>query len=252
MGSVDQRLSEATRLAMRLSSLGRAARSKAGIKVRQPLASALVKLRLPSEAELLADVAGQVQDELNIKETTSLADESEVMELQVKANMALLGPKYGAEMSRIVEGLSSADPWEVSARVSSGQAVEIAGFLLEPEEVLVSSHDREGYAVASEGGYTVAVSTEVSAELALEGLARELVHRIQNMRRSAGFDIADHIVTYYQGDARLDEVMSAHGDYVRQETLSRQVVKDAPVAGAYTEAHSVDGLEVTLGVKREE
>ena len=252
MGSVDQRLSEATRLAMRLSSLGRAARSKAGIKVRQPLASALVKLRLPNEAELLADVAGQVQDELNIKETTSLADESEVMELQVKANMALLGPKYGAEMSRIVEGLSSADPWKVSARVSSGQVVEIAGFLLEPEEVLVSSHDREGYAVASEGGYTMAVSTEVSAELALEGLARELVHRIQNMRRSAGFDIADHIVTYYQGDASLDEVMSAHGDYVRQETLSRQVVKDAPVAGAYTEAHSVDGLEVTLGVKREE
>ena len=251
MGSVDQRLSDATRLAMRLSSLGRSARSKAGIKVRQPLERALLKLQLPKEAGLLAEVVAQVQDELNVKEIASLADESEVMELQVRPDMALLGPKYGADTSRIVEALSSADPWEVSARVGEGQRVEVAGFMLEPEEVLVSSAGREGYAVASEGGYVVAVTTEVSAELALEGLARELVHRIQNMRRSAGFDIADHIVTYYQGDAKLDEVMAAHGDYIRQETLSRQVVKGAPAPDVYTEAHKVDGLEATLGVKKE-
>ena len=251
MAKVDRRLSDATRLAMRVASMGRAARSKAGIKVRQPLEQALVKLRAPEETELLAQVAPQVQEELNVKDLVPFTDEAQVMEFSVQANMPLLGPKYGKALNKVIEGLTAADPREIHARVNSGQGVEIEGYSLEPDEVLVTGTDLEGFSVASEGGYTVAVTTSVSPELALEGLARELVHRIQNMRRSAGFDIADYIVTCYQGSAELDEVMAAHGDYVRQETLSRQVLKEHPAEGAYTETQKIDGLEVTLGVKRE-
>ena len=251
MTKVDHQLSVATRLAMRVSSLGRAARSKAGIKVRQPLAKTLVKMRSLEEAELLSRIAPQVQEELNVKEIAALSEETEVLEFRVQPNMVLLGPKYGPDLPNIASALAAADPSDLYSQVSAGDNVRIDGYILEAEEVLVSSSDREGYSVASEGGYTVAVTTDVSPELALEGLARELVHRIQNMRRSAGFDIADHIVTYYQGSPRLDDVIAAHGDYIQQETLSRQVVKGRPEPGAYTEAHDVDGAAVTLGVKRE-
>ena len=248
---IDQRLADATRLAMRLSSLGRGARSKAGIKVRQPLEIAMVKTRSSEEAALLAQVAAQVQDELNVKAIVPLVDEARVMDFKVQPNMALLGPKYGSGLKGIAAALSGMDPAEVSKSLRSGQGLELSGHVIEPEEVQVLSEDREGYAVASEAGYTVAVTTEVSPELALEGLARELVHRIQNMRRSAGFDIADHIVTYYGGSPKLDEALSAHGDYVQRETLSTQLLRAEPPADAHTETHKVDGFDAVLAVRRE-
>ena len=248
---IDERLSDATRLAMRISSLGRAARSKAGIKVRQPLERARVKIRSREEALLLEQVASQLRDELNIKEIAILDDENEVWRLEVRADMSLVGPKYGPRAQQLISALTAADPTYVHAEVSAGRQVTIDGFTLEPQEVSVTRLDREGYSVATEAGYTVAINIEVSAELELEGLARELVHLIQNMRRSAGFHIADHIVTYYQGDQRLDQVVATHGDYVRRETLSRRLVAAAPEEGAYTEPHKVNGLDAVLGVKRE-
>ena len=124
------------------------------------------------------------------------------------------------------------------------------GYEVLPEEILVNSDQREGFSVASEGGYTLAVATAVSRELALEGMARELVHQVQNLRREAQFDIADHIVAYYQCGDTLSEVLAAHGDYVRRETLSDDLV-DAPApADAHTATLSVDGQEITLGLVR--
>ena len=247
---VDQGLSDAMRLAMRISSLGRAARSKAGLKVRQPLEKGLVKLRSPEESRMLSQVAPQVVEELNVRELVPINEERQVLEFKVQPNMSLLGPKYGPALRNIVSALAAASPSEVYADVVSGRNVEIDGYTLAPEEVLVSGSDGEGYSVASEGGYVVAITTDVTPELKLEGLARELVHRIQSMRRSAGFDIADYIVTYYQGGPELDDVMATHGDYVRQETLSGRLLNDRPARGAYTETHRLNGIEATLGVKR--
>ena len=248
---VDQRLSDATRLAMRISSMGRAARSKAGIKVRQPLLKLMVKVRTQDEAKLIDQIAPQVQDELNVKEVLPLADETDVLEFTVQANMPVLGPQYGSELGSIVSGLSELDPLEVHLRVRSGRPIDVEGYTLEPDEVLVSSTDKEGCSVSSEGGYTVAVTTEVSAELAREGLARELVHRIQNMRRAAGFDIADYIVTHYQGEAKLDDMFAAYGDYIRRETLSREIVKGTPSENDFSETHKLDGMDLVIGVRVE-
>jgi isoleucyl-tRNA synthetase len=247
---IDPRLAEDTRLAMRLSSMGRAARSKAGIKVRQPLASVAVKLRAAGESESLSRVAPQLMDELNVRRIDLIDREGEVLQYTVRPNMPLLGPKYGPELPGIASALAAADPAEVAGRVGDGLQVEAGGYTLEPGEVLVTGSDREGYSVASDAGYTVAVRTTVTPELVSEGLARELVHRVQNLRRSAGFDIADYIVTYYRGGPDLEAVLSTHGEYVRQETLSVRLVNDGPAPDAYSETHEIDGLPITLGVLR--
>ena len=110
--------------------------------------------------------------------------------------------------------------------------------------------EKEGYVVISEGGHSVAISKEIPAELLAEGVAREIVRRLQTMRRSAGFDIADHITTYYQGDDYIKQVMTDFADYIKQETLSQQLVEGIPREDVFTESHKLSGHEVTLGVKQ--
>ena len=249
-GKIDDRLSEATRLSMRLSSLGRAARSKAGIKVRQPLQQVKFKLRSNDEADLLTSIEDQVKDELNVKEIGVLEDETEVSEFEVRGNPALLGPKYGAESRAVVSALSEADAAEVYAAVESGRSITVGGFEVEPDEINVIKTDREGFSVADEGGYVAAVTTAISPELASEGAARELVHIVQNMRKAAGFDISDHIVTFYDGPAELESIVASHSDYIRQETLSDELSREPAPEAAHAEEHSVNGLEARLGVRR--
>jgi isoleucyl-tRNA synthetase len=247
---IDARLSQATRLAMKVSSLGRSARSKAGVRVRQPLSRVLVAIRSSEEQALLEHVSSQIADELNVKEVVPLEREEDVLDFQVRLNPAIAGAKYGAQMSQVSDALSQADPTAVALKVRAGSTVEIGGYVLPPEEVVVAASDKPGYASASEGGYTVAISTELTDDLKQEGLARELVHRLQNMRRSAGFDIADHIVTYYAGAESLVRVMAEFAPYIMQETLSEELVEGEAPLGAYTESQSIDGAEVVLGVVR--
>ena len=249
---IDARLSAATRLAMRLSSLGRSARGRAGIKVRQPLAEALFLLRSADEAEMLPQIEAQVRDELNVKGVALLEDAASVVSLEIKPNLPLLGPKYGREVPIITALLSRADAREVHEQINAGQPVQLEGYSLQPDEVIVSSMDVAGYSVASGSGYTVAVTTDVTEEMRLEGMARELVHRLQNMRREAGFDIADRIETFYRGNEEIGRVLSVHGEYIEQETLSRAVVDGEPPEGAHVESHRIDGLDVTLGVLKVE
>ena len=201
---VDQPLMEATQLAMRISSMGRAARSKAGIKVRQPLSKVVVKTRTAPEIETLQQVGSQVLDELNIKVLEEV-DQAGITD----SAMARLGGES--------EGIVQVDQFWVSL----------------------------------EGGYMVAVDGAVTPELAEEGLARELVHRIQNLRRAADFEVTDRIVTYYQAPEEIDRVMKGgFAEYIRQETLSEDLVGGTPQDGAKTETLKVEGMEVTLGVRR--
>ena len=184
---VDDELINATRLAMTVCSLGRAARARAGIKVRQPLSKVLIKVRSVSERKALQRLAYQVLDELNVKE-------------------------------------------------------------LEFAESEIPS-DKSGYALAVDGDYQVAVATELSPELEAEGIAREVVRRLQTMRRSAGLDIADCIDVYYQGEGLIQQVMVKFADYIKQETLSQKLVLEPSPDGSYTEKYHISNHEVLLGIK---
>ena len=246
----DERLEAATRLAMRIASLGRAARSKNGIKVRQPLARVLVQTR-PGEEELLASVESQVTDELNVKALQAAG--SELARMAIRPNLPVLGPKYGPQLGVIRAAIEAADATAVAAQVRAGGEVQVGEFTLDASELLLDVQEREGFAVESEegGGLVVAIDTELTPELKAEGFARELVHRVQNLRRDAGFDIADRIITYVAGaDAATLAVLATHDAYVRAETLSERIAQEAPPASAHSEAQDVDGVALTLGVAK--
>jgi isoleucyl-tRNA synthetase len=247
---LDERLSAETRLVMRLASLGRAARSKAQLKVRQPLGRILVKPRDEVEAESLRRLAPQLLDELNVKQLQVVASDEAFSEYEVKPNLPALGPRYGREVGSIARMLREMDSQRLAAAVRAGEPVFVAGHDLKPEDLLVTVHERSGFAVVSEGGYTVALETAVSPELADEGLVRELTHRLQTLRRDAGLDISDRIVTYYNGDADVQRVMTEYGAYVAAETLSRELVAGEGGDGVFSQQQDVDGRSVTLGVAK--
>ncbi|MCH7655223.1 MAG: isoleucine--tRNA ligase [Chloroflexi bacterium] len=247
---VDERLERAVRLAMRVASLGRAARAKSGIKVRQPLARVLVRLR-PDEVELLPLVQTQILDELNVKAVEGVSEE-DLVTLRVRPNLPVLGPKYGDRMGAVRAAIEAADAAELAA-ASRGGTVTVGGFELGSGDLLVDAEDRPGLVSAAEapGGLIVAVDTTLTPELEAEGLVRELVHRIQNMRKAAGFEIEDRIVTYVDGaTAAFAAVLAAHDAYVRAETLSEAVHTGPAPAGAHVERQDVEGVGLTLGVQR--
>jgi isoleucyl-tRNA synthetase len=247
---IDQVLNDEMRLVMRLASLGRSARSKAQIKVRQPLPRVFVKLRAQVEEDALRRLEAQLLDELNVRELVAIHNESDFLRYEVRPNLPALGPKYGPAVAAIRDALAQQDAAAVAAAVAQGHRVAVAAHELEPDEVLVSAVEREGFASAQEAGYVVVVDTEVPQELRDEGLARELVHRIQNLRRDAGFDISDRITTYWQGDADIRRVLAAHGDYIKGETLSLALVEGEPPTGAHRSEQDVDGHRVALGLSK--
>jgi len=237
-------------LVMRLASAARAARAKAQLKVRQPLQALLVKTRSAEEQPALQALAEHLQEELNVKELAFIEDETSVLSYDVKPNLPVLGPKYGAELGKIRGAIQAADPTAVGRAVRSGQPVELAGFRLDPDELLVTAKDSPGYATAQEAGYTVALSTELTPELEAEGLVREVVHRLQNTRKNAGLDIADHIVAYLSGDPATVEVLRRFDAYTRDEALADDVRYESPPEGVFGETQEIEGRQVVLGVVR--
>jgi isoleucyl-tRNA synthetase len=245
---IDRELSASVRLVQRLTSLGRAARAKANVKVRQPLAAVHVKLAHESEAETVRRLADQVVEELNVKALDVIDDDADFFDYQVRPNLPVLGPKYGSEVGRIQRALAQADKAALARQVNTGQKVPLDGLELEPSELLVTVGGKPGYAVAEEAGYAVAVTTEVTPELAAEGLARELVRRIQELRKSAGLEIADRVHLYIDGDDEVARVVEGWRDYISQETLASAI--EHATGGDYSEEQDVDGHQVRLGVTR--
>jgi isoleucyl-tRNA synthetase len=191
---INDKLNGDVELAMKISSLGRAARAKAGIKVRQPLGKAVVGVETKEEKKALENLATEVMEEINAKQLVVLSEAKE------------------------------------------------------REEFPSNTSD---YSVANDARYWVAVSTELTPELIAEGVSRELVRHLQNMRRNAKFDITDHIITYYQTkEPLIKQVINTFADYIKQETLSQELINALPPDGAYGEKHRISNSEVSLAIKK--
>ena len=220
--------------------------------MRQPLAEAVVRVRTAAEGERLLRYADTIADELNVKAVRVAGEEAGLVGYQVKPNPALLGKRYGGLFPKI-RAAALALSSELGPGLRAGQpatlTVDGQEVTLQPDEVEVQLVEKEGYSVTEDGGYVVAVSTTVGDELRREGLAREVVRRIQVMRKDADLRIEEPIVTYYEAAGELARVMQEWAAYIGQETLSRELVAAAAPEGAYVERQRVDGQEVTLGIQ---
>jgi len=184
----------------------------------------------------------------------ALGSAGEVVSYQLNPLPRQLGQKHGATFPAIRQALSALDPSPAARALLAGESliVEAGGRSVEvlPEEVEVRVNAREGYAVMAEGGYVAALVTELTPELEREGLAREFVRRVQDLRKSAGFEVADRIVTYYSASPKLAEAVAAHAGYILGETLSVELVADPAPEGAVAGADEFDGEKLALGLTK--
>ncbi len=248
---VDDDLLEQMALARKVSSLGLSARKAANLKVRQPLSKVLVNT---GKAELRQELIDVVMDELNVKQFEFVEQEGSLVQYKVLPDNKLLGPKFGARFPQVRAALAQADPAKVAASVRAGvpYSLQVGGEMLEltPESILVNTEPLPGLAVAAEKNLTVAIDASITPELKSEGLARELVRRVQDMRKKAGFNIEDRITTCYQAQGELAQVFTRWAGYIQSETLTTQLLDAPPVEGAYVEEFELEGEKLVLAVKQ--
>jgi isoleucyl-tRNA synthetase len=246
-----QTLLDQMALARQVVTLGHAARAQANAKVRQPLGKVVVFA--PGRSDDLAAMQDLIVEELNVKQLDVAREAGELVSYRLLPVNQVLGPRFGRQFPQLRAALSAIkDPTEAAALLEAGQrlTLDFAGQSVElaATEVLVQTDARAGLAVLSDGGITVALDTELTPPLIAEGLAREIVRRVQALRKEADFQLDDRIVTTYETDVELGAVLAQWEDYIQAETLSDELVAGPPRAGARSDSYDVDGHPLTLGV----
>jgi isoleucyl-tRNA synthetase len=256
---IDLELEERMELAQQATSMVLALRKKVGIPVRQPLAKMLVPVISDAVRTRLEAVKDLILAEVNVKEMEFVTDTTGIITKKIKPNFKTLGKVYGARMKEIAAAFGSLDQAAITAiqnAETAGSAYTLAlpggEVVLNPGDYQISSEDMPGWLVASEGALTIALDVELTDALRREGVARELVNRIQNLRKTAGFEVTDRIDTViYADSADIAAALDGYGDWIGAQTLSRSV-KQAPAAEAAADAREVEWIEGTLfiAVKR--
>ena len=227
---IDSALEERMELAQRISSLTHSLRKKSVLKVRQPLQRILVPVLNDSTKEQVGKVEDLICAEVNVKHVEFLDDTSGVLVKSVKPNFKVLGKKYGPKMKAVADRIQRMTEAEIDAiqQQLAGIPVEIEGVgpvQLLPEDVEIRTDDLPGWLVATDGPLTVALDVTLTDELRQEGLARELVNRLQNLRKDSGLDVQDRISVALAADApaELRAAVAAFGDYIREEVQAQSL-----------------------------
>lgn len=234
---IDKGLEERMAYAQQISSMVLALRRKVSIKVRQPLQKIMVPIldaRFEAQLEAVKDL---ILNEVNVKELEYLKESTGVLVKTIKPNFKSLGPKYSKLMKPIAAAIGAMTAEDIAAFESAGSfSVEVNGEKLQllPEDVEIISEDIPGWLVANEGRITVALDITISEDLRQEGYARELVNRIQNLRKDSGLDVTDKIRLQIQRHAALDAAVEKHRTYISSQTLASdlQLVDTCNESGA--------------------
>jgi isoleucyl-tRNA synthetase len=246
-GLLDEELEREMEAVRRTVELGRAARAQAKAKVRQPLRKAVIVANDVERAAISAS-AGLVKAELNVKELDFVSEEAELVSYAVKPNYRSLGPRFGRRMPQVAAAVEALDPVHVAAVMADGGEVGINvdgdEHAIGADEVTLSLQPLEGYEVEAEAGHAVALQLELDDELRREGLAREIVHAVQNARKEAGLEITDRIELALGGDEELLAAAREHQPYIAGEVLATAVAYDAG-DGVTTK---LDGRELRIAV----
>ncbi|MBI3168718.1 MAG: isoleucine--tRNA ligase [Chloroflexi bacterium] len=251
---IDESLNREMELVMKLVSLGHSARQKANRKVRQPLAEAAFSVGNNTERAALMKNVEVIQDELNVKHVRLLDAATEALSHTVKPLPKQLGQKYGNKFPAIQKAILAMSAEEVAKALLTGKPLEVnAGgetFHVISEEVEVKAMAKEGFAVAEDGAYVAALVTTLTPELVAEGLAREFLRRVQDLRKTANLDVADRIELFVEASAGLRSAVEAHQDYIKTETLAVKLSFAAPPANTSVVEDEFEGEKVKVGLKK--
>jgi isoleucyl-tRNA synthetase len=223
VSAIDKVLERKMENAQTISSLVLSLRAKEKIKVRQPLQKIMIPVDNTQQKEEIEAVSGLIKHEVNVKEIELLQDASDILVKQIKPNFKVLGPRFGKDMKLVSNAINAFSADDIKKIEQNGNLdVEINGknITLELEDVEITSQDIEGWLVANEGALTVALDVTITEELRKEGIARELVNRIQNLRKDSGFEVTDRIEVQLQNDALVAAAIASNKDYIKSETLT--------------------------------
>ncbi|MBE6820884.1 MAG: isoleucine--tRNA ligase [Ruminococcaceae bacterium] len=228
--------------------LGRAARNTANIKNRQPLG----KIFVSAPKVLGKEYCEIVEDELNIKTLEFVTDSSGYVSYNFKPQLKTLGPKYGKMLGAIREYLASLDGSAAKAELDEKGALTFTAgdteISLAVEDLLIETVQKEGFQAESGNGVTVVLDTNLTDELIEEGFVRELISKIQTMRKDAGFEVMDTIKIYVSGNEKIEAIFSANADEIKHDVLATDII--TAEGGSYTKAWDINGEKVTMGVEK--
>ncbi len=242
-GAIDKGLEEKMKRAMKIVGLVRAMRMKSNLKVRQPLKRIIVPVANERDRVEVQQMQEVILEEINVKRIEYVTDDSGIVRKKAKPNFKTLGPKFGKNVQAVaakIREFSAADINLLERQGTMKISSNGAEFEISREDVEVLHEDIQGWLVESDGALTVALDTELNEELIDEGLAREFVNRVQNMRKEAGFAVTDRIKIYHRVSEKLARALHRKSAYVQEETLAVELTPFSRNAGAHAKAHEAD------------
>ena len=241
---VNEKIETRMDLVRDLISLGRNAREEAKIKVRQPISKAILDGK---NEKLISDLVDLIKEELNVKEVVFEKDLTKFMTLEIKPNFKVCGKMFGKNINDYANKLLELNQEDINI-LSKGNSVKVRfmdeDLEITPDMVDIRVNSKEGYDAAYLNDNFIVIDTTLNEDLILEGIAREIVSKVQNLRKDSGFEVENRINLYYDGD--LDDVLSKFTDYIKKETLSLDVIKST----LDTESYDINGREVKFKVER--
>ncbi|MFW9909321.1 MAG: isoleucine--tRNA ligase [Candidatus Thorarchaeota archaeon] len=249
---VDETLNNEMDLVLRLVSLGHAARNNANMKLRQPLSDIAFAVGLDKEKDVVIRYADILGNELNVKNVRLLDVVSEVVNYELKPLPRQLGQKYGSRFPAIRDAILGLDPREASSRLQGGEPLEITvnseAIQILPDEVEVKVEARKGFSTASEGSYLASLTTELTSDLEFEGLARDFIRRVQDLRKSSELSVNDRIQVQYSSSQRVSDAVESHEAYIMDETLSDILKKAKKPSGKFKAEYTFGDEKLELAI----
>ncbi len=252
--ALDRPLLDKMRLAITTASLGRAARSAADIKLRQPLALARVNVGSSQEEADLRELAAVIAEEMNVKAIEIVSEVGELVSYKLLPNNRVLGPKFGKDFPRVRQALEAIDPAHGARTLQDGRPLRLSvngrEIELSGDDVLVQTESKGGQAVASERGVTVAVDTTLTSELIQEGYARDLIRYVNNMRKDAGLEVSDRIALGYEAAGEPADALVNFATFIQDETLAVSLEPGSLVDADFRETVTIGDETVALSLKK--
>lgn len=251
--AIDKALEYRMERARLISSIVLRIRNQININVRQPLGRIILPISDPEEIAVIESVKDIILDEVNVKNIEYVSDDSGIVDKTLKPNFAILGKRLGAKMKAVSAASKLLSTQDITAIEKAGEwKLEIDGEQLSiaASELHITRTGLHGWSVESEDGLTVALDTELTESLIFEGIAREFVNRIQNMRKDAGFEVTDRISTYFTASERITKAVNAQKKYISNETLSIELNAGGTDICDYSKTWEIDGEEIIIAIKR--